>query len=433
MPPLSVANPGPPVRVYDTATATLREVTPGSDTPASLYVCGITPYDAAHMGHAATYVTFDLLQRVWRAAGHDVRYVQNVTDIDEPLLERADRDGVDWQDLAAREIALYFSDMEALRVLPPDHYVSAVGGIPDVVTAVEELLRLGLAYHVPVPEQEATVDAAARADIYLDLSTQDTFGQVSGWSREQMLQIFGERGGDPQRAGKRDPLDPLLWRAGRTGEPHWPGDSLGNGRPGWHIECSTIAERYLGTPFLVQGGGDDLIFPHHEMSAVQAVARNGEGPFAHAYVHQAMVGLDGEKMSKSKGNLVFVSELRAEGTDPMAIRLVLLSQHYRTPWEWTEGLLADAQQRLQQWRTAARRAGVSDAAADDSGASAEPSVAVSELISRMRAQLAEDLDSPAVLSTVDDWARRVIAGQSELADPAMALAVDALLGVDIIS
>lgn len=416
VPRLPIEQGGEAVRVHDTASGQLRELT-GHEGTARLYVCGITPYDATHVGHAATYVTFDLLQRAWLDAGLAVEYVQNVTDVDEPLLERAERDGVAWQDLAQREIELFFTDMEALRVLAPDHYVGAVEGIPDDVQAVQRMLAAGLAYEVPVPDGQATVADARQVDVYLDLSTQPTFGAVSGWSREEMSAVFAERGGDPERAGKRDPLDPLLWRAGREGEPHWDGGTLGRGRPGWHIECSTIAQRHLGTPFDVQGGGTDLIFPHHEMSAVQATALSGE-PFARAYVHQAMVGLDGEKMSKSRGNLVLVSQLRHAGVDPMAIRLVLLAQHYRTGWEWTDGLLREAQDRLDLWQRAA------DMAAHDS---------VTELgeatVARMRACLADDLDSPGALAAVDTWATNVAAG--EPASDLVVRAVDALLGVQL--
>ncbi len=385
-----------------------------ADGTARLYVCGITPYDATHMGHAATYVTFDLLHRVWRDAGYDVTYVQNVTDVDEPLLERAERDGVPWEELARREIDLFFSDMEALRVLPPDHYVGAVEGIPDDVAAVRQLLGTGVAYPVPVPEEERTVEGAGRVDLYLDLATQDTFGHVSGWTREEMMAVSAERGGDPERVGKRDPLDPLLWRAGRVGEPHWDGETLGRGRPGWHIECSTIAQRYLGVGLDVQGGGSDLIFPHHEMTSVETAAMTGGRQFARAYVHQAMVGLDGEKMSKSRGNLVLVSRLRAAGADPMAVRLVLLAQHYRSAWEWTDGLLHRAQERLEVWRSAAalgEGAGVGDEA----------------VVTEVRGLLAEDLDAPAALEVVDAWARTALqaGGHGGVVPPA----VDALLGV----
>ena len=414
VPALPVPHPGTQVRVHDTSRG--EAVPVGEGERARLYVCGITPYDATHMGHAATYVTFDLLQRAWRDLGREVLYVQNVTDVDEPLLERAERDGIAWEELARREIDLFFTDMQALRVLPPDHYVSAVAGIPDDVVAVEQLLAGGAAYPVDVPEDEATVPGAARADLYLDLSTQATFGEVSGWTQEQMLEVFGDRGGDPDREGKRQQLDPLLWRAGREGEPHWDGASLGRGRPGWHIECSTIATRYLGPGFDVQGGGTDLIFPHHEMSAVQADAVLGAGSFAQAYVHQAMVGLDGAKMSKSQGNLVLVSRLRGAGVDPMAIRLALVDQHYRTPWDWTDELLATAQDRLQVWRAAARAAAGSD----------EPTELDLETLARMRERLADDLDAPGAVAAVDRWA--AAGGSTSTLVPA---AVDALLGISL--
>jgi L-cysteine:1D-myo-inositol 2-amino-2-deoxy-alpha-D-glucopyranoside ligase len=364
-----------------------------------MYVCGITPYDATHIGHAATYVTFDLLGRALRDAGHEVLYVQNVTDVDEPLLERAQRDGVPWHELAEQEIALFREDMTALAVIAPDHYIGAVEGVPSVVKAVTNLLSEGTAYRVDVPDDEA---GAGVGDVYFDLSSSPYFGSISGWDRDQMMAVYAGAGGDPDRPGKRDALDPLLWRVARAGEPSWPGGELGDGRPGWHMECTTIALDYLGMPFDVQGGGTDLIFPHHEMSAVQACALTGTSPFARAYVHQAMVGLDGEKMSKSKGNLVLVSSLRAAGVDPMAIRLAVLAHHYRTPWDWTDQILADAQVRLEAWRT---------------GLSGNGGPSADLTIIRIRECLANDLDAPGALEAVDQWVRESLeAGRSELGD-----------------
>jgi L-cysteine:1D-myo-inositol 2-amino-2-deoxy-alpha-D-glucopyranoside ligase len=383
-----------------------------------MYVCGITPYDATHIGHAATYVTFDLLGRAWRDAGHEVLYVQNVTDVDEPLLERAERDGVSWRSLADEQIALFREDMTALAVIAPDHYIGAVEGVPSVVKAVTDLLSDGKAYRVDLPEGDRIPGIG---DIYFDLSAAPDFGSVSAWDRDQMMAVYSERGGDPERPGKRDALDPLLWRAARAGEPCWPGGGLGDGRPGWHIECTTIALDYLGMTFDVQGGGTDLVFPHHEMSAVQACGITGASPFALAYVHQAMVGLDGEKMSKSKGNLVLVSTLRESGVDPMAIRLAVLAHHYRTPWEWTDQVLADAQGRLTTWRAALSGNG---------GPSAKATVA------RIREFLANDLDAPGALAAVDEWARESLhgheteAGGIEPGAPGLvARALDALLGI----
>ena len=382
-----------------------------------MYVCGITPYDATHMGHAATYVTFDVLGRALRDAGHEVLYVQNVTDVDDPLLERAQRDGIEWQALAEKEIALFREDMTALAVIAPDHYIGAVEGVPSVVKAVTDLLSTGAAYRVAVPQGEGVEGAS---DIYFELSAAQGFGAVSSWDRDQMMAVFAERGGDPLRQGKHDELDPMLWRAAREGEPSWPGGELGKGRPGWHIECTTIALDYLGMAFDVQGGGTDLVFPHHEMSAIQACALTGESPFARAYVHQAMVGFDGEKMSKSQGNLVLVSALRRSGVDPMAIRLALLAHHYRTPWEWTDQVLVEAQTRLATWR-----AGLS-------GNGGPPADAT---IVRIRECLANDLDTPDALSAVDEWVNESLGGgrgdQSfELGAPGLVgRALDALLGI----
>lgn len=404
----AVPGTGGPLRLLDTASGDVHEVTP--EGPATMYVCGITPYDATHIGHAATYVTFDVLDRTLRDAGHDVVYVQNVTDIDDPLLERAARDGKDWADLAREETALFAEDMTALQVIAPDHFVGAVESIPFIVKAVEELEANGTAYRIDAPE--------GGHDVYFDATDQPHFGAVSHLGRDEMLALFEERGGDPDRVGKRDALDPLLWRARRDGEPSWPGGALGDGRPGWHIECATIAEQHLGVPFHIQGGGTDLVFPHHEMSAGHGEALTGAEVFARTYVHQAMVGYDGEKMSKSKGNLVLVSALRARGVDPMAIRLALLAHHYRTPWEWTDNVLAAAEDRLATWR-----AGLSTNGGPDADAT----------VAQVRARLADDLDTPGALAAIDVWVARSLAegGTVEGAPGIIGRTCDALLGVRV--
>jgi L-cysteine:1D-myo-inositol 2-amino-2-deoxy-alpha-D-glucopyranoside ligase len=365
---------------------------------ASIYVCGITPYDATHLGHAATYLAFDLAQRVWRDLGKTVSYVQNVTDVDDPLIERAAVTGQRWDDLAAREIELFRSDMRALRVLPPEHYVGAVEAIPEIVTAISALLNRGAAYRLD-------------EDVYFSVAADPQFGSESNYDRATMLTYFAERGGAPERPGKRDPLDSLLWRGERPGEPSWDSE-LGAGRPGWHIECSLIALNRLGMGFDVQGGGCDLVFPHHEHSASHAVTLTGVRPFAQAYVHTGMIGLDGEKMSKSRGNLVFVSKLLGGGVDPMAIRLALLDGHYRADREWTGGRLPAAEKRLTSWRAAMT---------GDSGADARP------LLAQVRAALADDLDTSTAIAAVDAWAAE--SGTDPTA-PALARdTVDALLGV----
>ena len=378
---------------------------------ARVYVCGITPYDATHLGHAATYVTFDLVGRALRDAGHEVEYVQNVTDVDDPLLERAARDGRDWRELATSEIDLFREDMTALGVIPPMAYIGVVEAMPEIRTAVRSLVESGAAYGVPVPAAEGTGQ-----DVYLDLAQTPTFGSVSGWTEEQMDAVFGDRGGDPERVGKRQRFDPLLWRAAREGEPSWDDEVLGAGRPGWHIECTAISLGHLGHPFDIKGGGSDLVFPHHEMSAVQALALTGGDVFARHYVHQAMVGYQGEKMSKSKGNLVLVSRLRAEGVDPMAIRLVLLDQHYRTEWEYTPALLEGAQARLARWR---------EALSVNEGADPASTIAA------VRAAVADDLDTRAALGAVDAWADATLAGQwDDAAAPGvLARSIDAILGI----
>jgi L-cysteine:1D-myo-inositol 2-amino-2-deoxy-alpha-D-glucopyranoside ligase len=398
---------GATLALFDSAR---REIAPtvaaDEGRPATMYVCGITPYDATHLGHAATMITFDLAYRVWHDAGVRVRYVQNVTDIDDPLLERAARDSEDWVVLAMRETALFREDMEALRILAPERYVGAVESIPRIATKVAELLDRGAAYRL----EDGT------GDVYFDIRAAPRFGYESNLSRPEMVRLAAERGGDPDRPGKRDPLDPLLWRGSRDGEPSWPGGVLGPGRPGWHIECAVIAMDILGDTLDVQGGGNDLIFPHHECSAAHAEVLTGVTPFARHYVHAGMIGLNGEKMSKSRGNLVFVSRLRADHVDPMAVRLALLADHYRTDRQWTDDVLKAAQQRLARWREAVT-------------ATTGPSGAV--VLAGVRERLAEDLDAPGALAVVDAWADATLAGEGgDPGAPALVrAAVDALLGV----
>ncbi|WP_426244519.1 cysteine--1-D-myo-inosityl 2-amino-2-deoxy-alpha-D-glucopyranoside ligase [Nocardioides sp. LHG3406-4] len=387
----SLPEPGPPVRIHDTSTGTLVETSP--EGPARLYVCGITPYDATHIGHAATYVAFDLLNRAWRVAGHDVNYVQNVTDVDDPLLERATKVGIDWQALAERETELFRQDMEALRVLPPMSYVGAVESIPLVTALIQRLDDAGAIYRVD-------------DDLYYSVGADPRFGEISRMERDEMCLVFAERGGDPDREGKRDPLDCVVWTAEREGEPSW--DSpFGRGRPGWHIECAAIAKEHLGESFDVQGGGSDLVFPHHEMSAGEGQVASG-ADFARVYAHAGMVAYDGEKMSKSRGNLVFVSQLRNSDIDPMAIRLALLRHHYRENWEWTDQALFDAVDTLQQWRSALSLGG---------GAPAAP------VVSAVTAALADDLDAPVAVAAVQAWVDATL-GTSGPADKSDAAAAD---------
>ncbi|WP_182515798.1 cysteine--1-D-myo-inosityl 2-amino-2-deoxy-alpha-D-glucopyranoside ligase [Curtobacterium pusillum] len=391
--------------VHDTAAGKPVDPT-GGEERAALYVCGITPYDATHLGHAATYLAFDTLGRVWRDAGLEVEYAQNVTDVDDPLLERATRDGVDWRELAASQIDLFRRDMEALRILPPDDYVAVTDEVERVAEAVAFLQETGYAYEVPTPESEGD-------DLYFDVNRPTeawALGDESRLDRETMLALSAERGGDPDRAGKRDPLDPLLWRAAREGEPSWD-TAVGPGRPGWHIECSVIAGDRLGLPISVQGGGSDLIFPHHEMSAGHAAALAHQ-PLANAFVHTGMIAYRGEKISKSLGNLVTVRGLLDDGADPRAIRLALLSHKYSDDWEWFDAELTSATTRLATW----------DAWA--SGASAGHADDAAEVTARVRARVADDLDTPGAVAAVDT----AIAGGTAVT-PELVDLVDALLGL----
>src|SRR6516225_8551902 len=341
----SLPGHGPEPYLLNTATGELTRAAAGQ--AASLYACGITPYDATHIGHAATYLAWDLLVRAWRDAGHEVTYVQNVTDVDDPLLERAHRDGEDWRELADREIARYRGDMEALRVVPPARLVGAVEALPLIDRMNQVLADRGALYEVD-------------SDVYFSRATDPEFGTVSRLGLAEMIALSAERGGDPGRPGKKDPLDCLVWLTARPGEPSWD-SAFGPGRPGWHVECAAIATACLGGVFDVQAGGNDLIFPHHEFSASHARAAYadgtpGRGAFARCYVHAGMVRLDGEKMSKSLGNLVFVSRLVADGTDPMAVRLAIMANRYSGDWDWSAAGLGAAQERLARWRAAVSRA-----------------------------------------------------------------------------
>jgi L-cysteine:1D-myo-inositol 2-amino-2-deoxy-alpha-D-glucopyranoside ligase len=335
-----------------------------------------------------------------------VHYVQNTTDVDDPLLERANDTGDDWRALAAREIQLYRDDMTALRVLPPREYAGAVESIPLIIEFIELLRSRGATYELD-------------GDVYFPISADPRFGSVSRLSPAQMLPLFAERGGDPGRKGKKDPLDALLWQAERPGEPSW--DSpFGPGRPGWHVECAAISVRNLGMSFDIEGGGSDLAFPHHEMGASHAEIATGERPHARSYVHAGMVALDGEKMSKSRGNLVFVSGLRRDGADPMAIRLALLGHHYRSDWAWTADDLTAAEARLARWREAGQLAG---------------GPAAHDLVADVRRHLADDLNAPAAVAAVDRWvdhALSVVAEDREDeggAPDVFRLTVDSLLGI----
>lgn len=373
----------------------------------TMYVCGITPYDATHLGHAATYLTFDLINRYQSARGSKVRFVENITDIDEPLLERASRDNQNWKDLADSQVDLFRGDMTALHVKPPQAFVPATGVMDLIDEAIRQMDEKGFVYRV-------------ENDLYFDISSFLTQLPIP---LEEALSIFAERGGDPDRIGKRHPLDPVLWWANKNDEPGWE-SSHGFGRPGWHIECSVIALRYLlgeefltkmSAPFAInlQGGGSDLIFPHHFMSAAQAQAMLGI-PFAQRFVHTGMVGLDGEKMSKSKGNLVFVSTLLNAGVDPLVIRFALLKEHYRSDRMWTHAKLELAKAEVEVIKSALSR---------------ELVTPTDLTIATMIDALATDLDTPSALSALLAWANGVDHEASQKGAGELSRTIDALLGL----
>jgi len=370
-----------------------------------MYVCGITPYDATHLGHAATYLTFDLINRYLRATGSQVLYVQNITDIDDPLLERATRDNLNWEDLALSQIDLFRGDMVDLRVIPPAHYIGAVEAIDLVSEAVSALQSKGTIYSID-------------QDLFFKNYSSPDFGSLSHLDKESMKEIFSQRGGNPTLVGKIDPLDCLVWMAKRENEPGWP-SIHGVGRPGWHIECTAIALKYLEpldsdkTCIDIQGGGSDLIFPHHEMCASRAHVLTGKD-LAATYVHAAMIGLDGEKMSKSKGNLVFVSKLIQAGTDPMVIRFALMSQHYRLDRMWTDELLLQATQRVNQIRKALA-----------SGVAAPTESVIEQIVT----SLSDDLDTPSALAALDQWTSQTLDAGTGGDAQELATVLDALLGL----
>lgn len=373
-----------PMRLHDTARGEVVPFTPGRVV--TMYTCGITPYDATHIGHAATYLTYDVLQRRLRDRGHETRCVRNVTDVDDDILRKARELGVHYLDLAAAETARFQDDMRALGLLPAWSEPRATSAIPDIRGFIGMVLDRGYAYR-------------SGGAVYFDVSRFERFGQVSHLSRDEMLKLAAERGGNVDDPNKDDPLDFVLWQPSAEDEPSW--ESLwGPGRPGWHVECSALALRELGTTIDLHGGGADLIYPHHECEAAQSEAATGE-PFVRHWMHQAMVRYRGEKMSKSLGNLVFVSDLRREW-DPRAIRLAVLAHHYRVEWEWDDAVMPAAAERLERWQAASR--GDGDAALD-----------------AVRAALDDDLDTPAALAAIDEAAA---AGRD-------VTAAAALLGVEL--
>ena len=388
------------LHLFDSYEKNLVEL---SDETITSYVCGITPYDATHLGHAATYITFDLVHRFILASGKKLRFTQNITDIDDPLLERANRDHQDWRELATSQIDLFISDMTALRVIPPNHYLGVVESMSQIIGSVEMYLSKGLAYRI-------------EEDLYLDLGLIPAALDRLPMSIGEAEQIFRERGGDPDRVGKHSSLDPLLWRGARTGEPSWSAP-FGAGRPGWHVECVAIALASLPdsgkTSITLQGGGSDLIFPHHFMTAVQAKALTNKD-FATCYAHSGMIGLDGEKMSKSKGNLVFVSELLKSGVKPEEIRIALMMNHYQSDRMWSLELLDSAKHLSNKIAVALSKSDV-----------APSQILIQEIVDA----LSDNLNTPRALRAIEDWCDKTNLGSVGGSAGEVSRALDTYLGL----
>jgi len=371
----------------------------------SIYTCGITPYDATHMGHAATYLTFDLVNRYLKASGKNLSFVENITDIDDPLLERATRDNQDWRELAESQIELFREDMTSLGVLPPNAYRGVIESIDEIISTVAEMIATGKSYQL-------------EGDIYLDLNQVDGAIGNLPLALDQALKIFEERGGDPARAGKRHALDPLLWKARKGEDPFWEAP-FGQGRPGWHIECTAIALKNLPkastTSITLQAGGSDLIFPHHYMTALQAKALTGI-EFASCYSHSGMIGLDGEKMSKSKGNLVFVSKLRQEGVSPTLIRIALFADRYSTDRMWSRELVDDANKLLTRLLSALSRQEVAP---------------TFEVVQEIVNAISDDLNTPKVFELLNSWCLKTEEGEVGGSPGEISRALDTYLGITL--
>ena len=367
----------------------------------SIYVCGITPYDSTHLGHAATYLAFDLINRYQLLAKHKVDFIENVTDIDDPLLARAKRDNQDWQILAQEQIDLFKSDMSALRIIPPKKLVKVTESFDLIEKFISQLSDRGFLYKI-------------EEDYYFSVGD---FLEDLPMSVDQAKVIFQQRGGDPERIGKKHPLDPVIWLANQEGDPGW-ASSFGFGRPGWHVECTAIACNHLDNsnsdPIIdLQGGGSDLLFPHHYMSSKIVEAAYGR-EFSSLYIHAGMIGLDGEKMSKSKGNLVFVSKLLENDVDPMIIRWALLTGHYQSDRQWSDDLLKKAESDVELMRTALSRTEVAD---------------TDQLLKDLISDLSNNLDTPTALNRLVLWAKKSQKDAAYNQSGQVSRAIDSLLGL----
>ncbi|MEX0948259.1 MAG: cysteine--tRNA ligase [Acidimicrobiia bacterium] len=386
------------IRLFDTSRRSIEAFEP--DHVVRMYVCGITPYDSTHLGHAATYLAYDLLIRRLEDLGHEVRMVRNVTDVDDSILPKARELGVPYLELAASELARFQADMGALGMRPPTAEPRATEAIDGMIEMINMLLESEHAY-------------LTHGTVFFDVSTFPAFGELSHYPRDHMVRLARARGGNPDDPHRRDPLDFVLWQPSLNDEPAWRAP-FGVGRPGWHVECSVMAMQNLGPTLDLHGGGTDLIFPHHECEIAQSESISGE-PFARHWMHSAMVSYEGEKMSKSLGNLVFVSDL-LEVADARAIRLALMRHHYRAGFEWHDTDLDEGTALLHRLLAAARCEGGADPA---------------PYVTRVRDALDADLDAPRAVEALDDLASAILSGGDDASAPGELRTLGALLGLDL--
>jgi L-cysteine:1D-myo-inositol 2-amino-2-deoxy-alpha-D-glucopyranoside ligase len=384
------------MQLYNTLARAKETFTFPTGRPVTLYVCGVTPYDTTHIGHARTFLTFDVLVRFLRWKGAEVHYCQNVTDVDDPLFARAARDGMGWRELAEQQVAQLVEDYRGLNIAPPTFFPRASEEIGAMIPIVERLVALGHAYVVG-------------GDVYFSVRTDPEFGRMARMGYDELLLTANQRGNNPDDPNKRDPLDFVLWQTGAPGDPTW--DSpWGPGRPGWHIECSAMATRYLGEQLDIHGGGADLIFPHHPCEIAQTEPVTGKKPFVRHWMHVGLVWLDGEKMSKSLGNLVFARDALREH-NPDALRWYLLSEHYRQEFDYHHDAVAHYEQCALDLRQAAFVQGGGASPKDLSRGAVE-----------FEAAIADDLNTPAAFAVLHAMAADTLAAAAEGRDVEVASA-----------
>jgi L-cysteine:1D-myo-inositol 2-amino-2-deoxy-alpha-D-glucopyranoside ligase len=324
------------MKLYNTLTKSIELFTPLEEKKVKMYVCGITPYDTTHLGHAFTYMSFDVLKRVLQSQDYQVTYVQNVTDIDDDILKRAKKLDQDWKELGKFWTEKFLRDLKALNIQMPDHYVKATETIPTIIKIITTLETKGYAYE-------------NKGNVYFRIQNDSEYGKLSKYREKQMIKLSKERGADPNDPLKEHPLDFIMWQKSLPDEPYWEA-KWSKGRPGWHIECSAMIYKYLYNNIDIHGGGTDLIFPHHESEIAQSEQFTGVKPFVNYWMHTGAVGYEGEKMSKSLGNLIMISDL-LKTYSANGIRYLLLSHHYREPWEYKEEELKSSEQKISEFKS----------------------------------------------------------------------------------